>query len=154
MDCSMPGFPVLHYLPEFAQTHVHWIDEAIQQSHNLSPPSPALNLSQYQGLFQWVGSLHQVAKVLVQLQLQHWSFQWVIRVDFLWDWLVWYSCFQRDSQECCPASILRCSAFFTVWLSHLHDYWNNHSFDYTDLCWQKVMSLLVNTLCLLFLLCY
>ena len=56
MDCSTPGFPVLHYLPEFAQTHVHWINEAIPPSHNLSPPSPALNLSQYHDLFQWIGS--------------------------------------------------------------------------------------------------
>ena len=62
MDCSMPGFPVLHYLLDFAQTHVHWVVDAIQPSHPWSPPSlPALNLSQHQGLFQWVGSSHQVA---------------------------------------------------------------------------------------------
>ena len=62
---STPGFPVLHYLPEFAQTHVHWVSDAIQPSHPLLPPSPpALNLFQHQGLFQWVGSLHHVAKVL------------------------------------------------------------------------------------------
>ena len=61
----MPGFPVLHHLPDFAQTHVHWVSDAIQPSHPLSPPSPlALNLSQHQGLFQGVSSLHQVAKVL------------------------------------------------------------------------------------------
>ena len=69
MDCSMSGFPVLHYFLEFAQTHVHWIGDAIQPSHHLSPSS-ALNLSQHQGLFQWVGSSHQVAKVL-EFQLQH-----------------------------------------------------------------------------------
>ena len=64
-DCNMPGFPVLHPLPECAQTHVHWVDDPIQPSHPLSPSSPpALNLSKYQGLFQWVGSSHQVAKVL------------------------------------------------------------------------------------------
>ena len=57
MDMCMPGFPVLHYLPEFAQTHVHWFGDTIQPSHHLSPPSPpALNLSQHQGLFQWVRS--------------------------------------------------------------------------------------------------
>ena len=78
-----PGFPVLHHLPEFAQTHVHWVSDAIQPSHSLLSPSPsAFNLSQYQGFFQWVGSLHQVAKVL-ELQLQHQSFQWIFRVDFL-----------------------------------------------------------------------
>ena len=60
-----PGSSVLHYLPEFAQIHVHWVDDAIQPSHPLSPPSPlALNLFQYQGLFQWVGFSHQVANVL------------------------------------------------------------------------------------------
>ena len=70
MDCSMPGFPVLCYLLEFAQTYVHWIDDAIQMSHPLSLPSPpALNLSQHQGLFQWVGSSHQVAKVLSKYYL-------------------------------------------------------------------------------------
>ena len=53
MDCSMPGFPVLHYLSEFAQTHVHWVCDAIQPSHPLSPSPPAFNLSQHQGLFQW-----------------------------------------------------------------------------------------------------
>ena len=70
MDRSTPGFPVLHHLPEFAQTHVHWVSDVIQPSHPLSPPSPpAFNLSQHQGLFQWVCSSHQMAKVL-QLQLQ------------------------------------------------------------------------------------
>ena len=72
INCSTPGFPVLHYLPEFAQTHVHWVSNIIQPSHPLSAPSLlALNLSQHQGLFQWVSSLHQVAKVL---ELQHQSF--------------------------------------------------------------------------------
>ena len=83
MDCSMPGFPVLHYIPELAQIHVHWVGDAIQPSHPLlSPSSLALNLSQHQGLFQWVSSLHQVAKVL-EFQLQHQSFQWIFRTDFL-----------------------------------------------------------------------
>ena len=71
LDCSTPGFPVLHRLPEIVQTHVHWTGDAIQPSHPLSRPSPpALNLSQHQGLFQWVCSLHKVVKVL-ELQLQH-----------------------------------------------------------------------------------
>ena len=83
MDCSMPGFPVLHYLPELAQTHVHWVGADIQPSHPLSSPSPpAFSLSQHQGLFQFVSSSHQVAKVL-ELLLQHQSFQWVFRTDFL-----------------------------------------------------------------------
>ena len=87
-DCSMPGLPVHHQLPEFTQTHVHQVGDAIQPSHPLlSPSPPALNLSQHQGLFNWVSSLHQVAKVL-ELQLQHQSFQWIFRPDFLrMDWL-------------------------------------------------------------------
>ena len=69
MDCSTPGFPVLHHLPEVAQTHVCWVD-AIQPSHPLSSPSPlAFNLSQHQGLFQWVSSSNQAAKLL-ELQCQ------------------------------------------------------------------------------------
>ena len=83
MTCSMPGFPVHHQLPELAQTHVHWVGDAIQPSHTLSSPSPPdLNLSQHQGLFQWVSSLHHVAIVL-EFQLQHQPFQWIFRVDFL-----------------------------------------------------------------------
>ena len=75
MNYSMPGFPVLYYLPEFAQTHVHRVDDAIQPSHPLLPlSSSCLNLSQHQGLFQRVGSLHQVVNVL-ELQLQHQSLQ-------------------------------------------------------------------------------
>ena len=71
MDCSMPSFSVLHYLPELAQTHVRRVSNAIQPSHLLLSPSiPVLSLSQHQGLFQWLGFSHQVAKVL-QLQLQH-----------------------------------------------------------------------------------
>ena len=83
MDCSMPGFPVLHHLPEFAQTYVHWVGDDIQPSHPLLFPSPsAFNLSQQQDLFKWVSSLHQVTKIL-EFQLQHQSFQWIFRVDFL-----------------------------------------------------------------------
>ena len=59
MDSSTPGFPILHYLPEFAQTHVHWVHDDIQPSHPLSLPSSALNLSQHEGLFQKVGSLEK-----------------------------------------------------------------------------------------------
>ena len=81
MNCSTLGFPDLHHLPEFVQTHVHWVGDAIQPSRPLSSPSPfALSLSQHQGLFQWVGSSHQVAEVL---ELHHQSFQWIFRVDFL-----------------------------------------------------------------------
>ena len=83
MNCHTPGLPVCHQFPEFTQTHVHRVGDAIQPSHPLSSPSPpALNLSQHQGLFKWVRSSHQVAKVL-EFQLQHQSLQWTPRTDFL-----------------------------------------------------------------------
>ena len=86
MNRSTPGLPVHHQLPEFTQTHVHWLGDAIQPSHPLSSPSPsAFNLSQHQGLFQWVSSSHQVAKGL-ELQLQHQSFQWTPGLSFRRDW--------------------------------------------------------------------
>ena len=83
MDHGIPGFPVHHQLLELTQTHVYCVGDTIQPSHPLSSPSPpAFNLSQHQGFFQWIGSLHQVAKVL-EFQLQHQSFQWIFRSDFL-----------------------------------------------------------------------
>ena len=83
MNRSMPGLPVHHQLPEFTQTHMHWVGDAIQPSHPLSSPTPpAPNPSQHQGLFQWVNSLHEVAKVL-EFQPQHQSFQWTPRADLL-----------------------------------------------------------------------
>ena len=81
-DGRMPDFPVHHHLPELAQTHIHWVGDAIQLSHPLPSPSPALNLSQHQCLFKWVSSSHQVAKVL-EFQLQHQSYQWTPRTDLL-----------------------------------------------------------------------
>ena len=130
MNHSMPGFPVHHQLPEFTQTHVHWVSDAIQPSHPLLSPSlPALNLFQHQGLFKWVSSSHQVAKVL-EFQLQHQSFQWTTGlISFRMDWLhllavqgTLKSLLQHHSSK---VSILRCSAFFTVQLDH----WKNHSLD-------------------------
>ena len=83
MDCSTPGLPVHHQLPEFTQTHFHWVGDTIQPSHPLSSPSPpAFGLSLHQCLFKWVSSSHQVAKVL-EFQLQHQFSQWIFRTDFL-----------------------------------------------------------------------
>ena len=117
---STQGFPVLHNLPELAQTYVHRVGDAIQPSHPLSYPSPSLNLSQHQDLFQWVSSLHQLAKVL-ELQLQYQSFQWI---SFRIDWFdllavqeTLKSLLQHGSSK---ASILLCSAFLMVQLSHLY----------------------------------
>ena len=102
MNPSTPGLPVHHQLPEFTQTHVHWVGDAIQPSHLLSSPSPpAFNLSQHQGLFKWVSSPHQVAKVL-KFQLHYQSLQWTPRTDFLQDGLVGSPCSPRDSQESSP----------------------------------------------------
>ena len=104
-------------------SHVHWVSDAIQPSHPLSSPSPpALSLSQHQGVFQWVSSLHQVAKVL-ELQFQHQPFQWIFSVDFFQDGLVQSLCSPRDSQESSPTpqsetSIPWCSALFMVQPSH------------------------------------
>ena len=84
MKGSTPGLPVHHQLPKSTQTHAHRVSDAIQPSHPLSSPSPAPNPSQHQGLFQWVNSLHEMAKVL-EFQLQHQSFQWTPRTDLLSD---------------------------------------------------------------------
>ena len=146
MDHSTQGLPVHHQLPEFTQTHVHWVSDAIQPSHTLSSPSlPALNPSQHQGLFQWVSSSHQVARVL-QFQLQHQSFQWTLRADLLQNGLVGFPCSPRDSQESSPrpqfksinSSVL--SFLYSPTLTSIHDYWKNHSLDYTDLYWQSNIS--------------
>ena len=135
MDCSTPGFPVHHQLPEFTQTHIHQVGNAIQPSHPLSSPSPSdLNLSQHQGLFKWVSSLHQVAKLL-ELQLQHQSFQWIFRTDFLWDELVGSPCSPRDSQESSPTPQFKTinssvfSFFYNPTLISILCYWKDHSFD-------------------------
>ena len=127
MDCSKPGFPVLHQLLEFAHTHVHRVSDAIQPPHPLSSPSPpAFNLSQHQGLFQWVGSLHQVAKVL-EFQLQPASASILPMNTQDWSPLGWTGLISLQSKglkslcqyHSSKTSILWCSAFFTV-NSHIH----------------------------------
>ena len=118
MNCSMPGLPVHHQLPESTQTHVHRVGDAIQPSHPLSSLSPlAPNPSQHQGLFQWVNSSHQVAKVL-EFQLQHQSFQGTPSTDLLQDGLVGSPCSPRDSQESSPTPQFKSINFSA--LSFLH----------------------------------
>ena len=123
MKHSTPGLPVYYQLPEFTQTHVHCVGDAIQPSHPLSSPSPpAPNPSQHQGLFKWVNSSHQVAKAL-EFQLQHQSLQWTSGlISFRMDWLdllavqgTLKSLLQHHSSK---ASILWRWAFFIVQLSH------------------------------------
>ena len=153
MDGSMPGLPVHHQLPEFTQTHVQWVGDAIQPCHPLlSPSPPAFNLSQHQGLFQWVSSLHQVTKVLVSastsvlpMNIQDWS-------PYKMDWLdllavqgTLKSFLQHHSSK---ASILQCSAFFIVQLSH--PYMTGKAIALTKWIFvDKIMSLLFTMLSML-----
>ena len=135
IDCHTPSLPVHHQLLGCTQTHVHWAGDAIQPSHPLSSPFPlAFNLSQHQGLFQWVSSSHQGAKVL-EFQLQHQSFQWTLRTDLLSEGLVGSPWSPRDSQESSPIPQLKSisssvlSFLYRPTLTSIHDYWKNHSFD-------------------------
>ena len=135
MNRSTLGLPVHHQLPEFTQTHVHWVGDAIQPSRSLlSPSPPALNLSQHQGLFKWVSSSYQVAKVL-EFQLQRQSFQWIFRTDFIYDGLVGSPCSPRDSQESSPTpqfksiNSLVLSFLYSPTLTSIHDHWKNHRLD-------------------------
>ena len=135
MNRSTPGLPVHHQLPEFTQTHIHRVGDAIQPSHPLSSPSPpALNLSQHQGLFQGVNSSREVAKVL-EFQLQHHSFQRNPRAGLLQNGLVGSPCCPRDSQESSPTLQFKSinssvfSLLYSPTLTSIHDHWKNHSFD-------------------------
>ena len=134
MDCRMPGLPVHHQLLEFTQTQVHWVGDAIQPSHLLlSPSPPAFNLSQHQGLFQWVSSSYQVAKVLVSALAS--VLPMSVQDLFPLDGLVGSPCSPRDSQESSPTpqfksiNSLVLSFLYGPALTSIHDYWKNHSFD-------------------------
>ena len=135
MNCSTTGLPVHHQLPEFTQTHVQRVSGVIQPSHPLSFPSPpAPNPSQHPSLFQWVNSLHEVAKVL-EFQLQHHSLQRKPRADLLQNGLVGSPCSPRDSQESSPTPQFKSinssalSFLHSPTLASIHDYWKNHSLD-------------------------
>ena len=150
MNHSTPGLLVHHKLPKFTQTHVHRVGDSIQPSHSLSSHSPpAFNLSSL-GLFQWVSSSDRVARLL-EFQLQHQSFQWIFRNDFLQDWLVWSPCSSRDSWESSPTpqfksiNSLVLSFLYSPTLTSIHDHWKNIAltrWTFVD----KVMSLLFNML--------
>ena len=135
MNCSMPGLPVHHQLPGFTQTHIHQVSDAIQPSHPLSSPSPlAPNPSQHQSLFQWVNSLHEVAKVL-EFQLYHHFFQRNPRADLLQNGLVGSPCSPRDSQGSSPTPQFKSINSSVLSLLHrptlisIHDHRKNHSLD-------------------------
>ena len=132
---STPGLPVHHQLPEFTQTHVHRVSDAIQPSHPLSSPSPlALSPSQHQSFFQWVNSSHEVAKVL-EFQLQHHSLQRTPRADLLQNGLAGSPCSPRDSQESSPTPQFKSINYSVLSLLHsptltsIHDHRKNHSLD-------------------------
>ena len=138
MDCSMPGFPLHHQLLELAQTQVHWVTEAIQPSHPLSSPSPpTFNLSQYQGLFQWVGSSHQVAStgasssaLVLLMNIQDWFSSGLTSLICLLS--------RRLSRVFSGTTVWRnqffgAQCFYCPALTSVHDYWKNYSFDYR--CW-------------------
>ena len=143
MDCSMPGFPVLHRLPELAQTHVHWVGVVIQPSRPLSSPSPAFNLSQHQGLFQWVSSSHQVAKetsVLASVLPVDYSGLISFRINWF-DLLAVVGTLKSLLQHhSLKASVLCSQLLYGPTLTSIHDYWKNHSFVYTELCQQSNVS--------------
>ena len=147
IDCSTPSFPVLHYLLEFVQTHVHWISDVIQPSHPLSSPfPPAFTLSPHPGLLQWFGSAP--GKVL---EIQHQSFQWNSGlISFRIDWFdllavqgTLKSLLQHHNSK---ASILVCSAFFIVQLSHPYIITGKTIALTRQTFVDKVMSLLFNML--------
>ena len=134
------AFPVFHRLPEFAQTHVHWVGDIIQPSHPLSSPSPPAL-----GSFPLSHPFASGSKVL-ELQLQNQSFQWIFGVDFLWDWLVWYLCCPRDQHHNWKASVLWHLAFFIVQLSHPYMTTRNTIALTIWISVGSVMSLLLNML--------
>ena len=146
MNCSTPGFSVHHHLPEFAQSHLYWINDAI-----LPAPSPLdLNFSQHQGLFQWVSTSHQVAKILKH-QLQRQSFQWIFRTDFFrTDWfdVLTAKGLSRvfSSTTVQKYQILQHSAFVMVQLSHPYMPTGKTIALTIWIFVVKVMSLLFNTL--------
>ena len=133
-DCSTPAFPVLHYLLEFVQTHVHWVSDAVQLSHPLSSPSPpCLQCFPASGSFpmsQFFASGGQSIGVSASALVFLMNIQ-----DWIWDWLIWYPCSPRDSQDTSPtpqfksinSSVL--SFLYSPTLTFIHDSWKKHCFD-------------------------
>ena len=148
MDCSTPGFPVHHQCPELAQTHIYRVSDTIQLSYPLSSPSPpAFNLSEHQGLFQWVSSSHQVAKGLefqpasvLPMNIQGWfplELTGLISLQSKGLSRV----FSNTTFQSINNSVL--TFLYGPTLTSIHDYWKNHSFDKTDLCQQINVCFLI-----------
>ena len=145
-QASLPS-PSPRVCPSSCSLH-QWCRPAFSSSYTFF--SSAFNLSQHQGLFQWVICLHQMTKIL-ELQLQHQSFQWIFRVDLPYDWLVWSPCCPRGFQESSPTPwfkginslafcLLYSPAFTTV-----RDHWEDHSLDCVGLCQQINVSAFQHT---------
>ena len=144
MDCSMQGFPFLHYIPQFVQSYVHWVGDTMHSSHLLSPPStPACNLSQHQGLFQKVSSSGKVAKVLelqhqfFPMNIQGWSPLGFTGLIFLLSRglsRVFYSIMIGKHQYFSTELALWPNSYIHTWLLE------NHRFDYTGFCQQNVSA--------------
>ena len=152
MDCSMPGFPVHHQLPRLAQTHVHWVGDDIQPSHpHLIPFSSRLKSFPASGSFP-VSRLFASGGQSIGASASASVLQWIFRTDFLKDWLVWSPCSPTDSQESSPTSQFKSitssalSFLYGPTLASIHDYWKNHSYDWTDLGHQSGVCFLICTL--------
>ena len=148
MDCSTPGLPVDHHLLELAQMYVHWVDDATQPSCSLSSPSPpAFSLSQHQGFFFFT------EPALPNRWPKYWSFsissskEYSGLISFRIDWFDLFAV--QETQKSSPTqqfksiSSLALSLLYGLTLTSIHDYWKNHSFDYTDLCWQSNVCFLI-----------
>ena len=145
MNCSMTGVPVLYHLPEFAQSHVHWVGDAIQPSHLLLPPSPlVLNLSQHQPLStsqifisgdQIIGA--SASASLLPMNIQSWFHLGLTDLIFLLS-KEFSRVFSSTTLQSINSSVL--SLLYGPTLISVHDYWKNYSFDYMDLCWQSDIS--------------
>ena len=144
MDCSTPGCPVHHQLPEFTQTHVHWVNDSIQPSHSLSSPSlPTFNLSGIR--------VFSNKSVLCIMWPKYWSFSFSISpsnehpglISFRMDWLN-LPAVQGTSQASSPTPQFKSPSalnfLYSPTLTSIHDYWRNRSFDWMDLCWQSNVS--------------
>ena len=150
MDCSTSGFPVHHQLPEFTQTHVHRVGDAIQPSHPLSSPAPP-------AIFSSIRVISNESVLRIRWP-KYWSFSFSISpcneysglISFRMNWLDLLVVQETLDSSSTPqfrsinSSVL--SFLYGPTLTSLHDYWNNHSFDYTDLCWQSDISMNLSVL--------
>ena len=150
MDCSMTGFPVHYQLLKFTQTHVHQVSDAIKLLDPVFLSPAEFNLSQYNSLFQWVSYSHQVARVL-EFPFQNQCFQWIFRIDFLFDWLIGLLAIQGTLKSFLQHHnskvwILRCSALFIVQISYPYTPTRKNTALTRWTFLGKVMSLLFNML--------